>query len=52
MEADQTSMSMQGEGYYNDNSTLQTKAIDTYFTTFQPAPFESVSQHTYLDIHC
>jgi hypothetical protein len=41
-------MSMQGGGYYNDNSTLQKSAIEEYLTTFQPAPFESVSRDTYL----
>jgi hypothetical protein len=45
MKTDQTSMSMQGGGYYNDNSTLQRKAIDTYLTTFQPVPFESMSTY-------
>jgi hypothetical protein len=44
MKTDQTSMSMRG-GYYNDNSTLQRKAIDTYLTTFQPVPFESMSTY-------
>jgi hypothetical protein len=44
-------MSMQGGGYYNDNCTLQRKAIEAYLTTFQPAPFESVSHDTYLPTH-
>jgi len=44
-------MSMQGGGYYNDNCTLQRTAIEAYLTTFQPAPFESVSHDTYLPIH-
>ena len=35
MKADR--ISMQGGGYYNDNCTLQRRAIETYFTTFQPA---------------